>query len=56
MLNASDVHRHPLLDVTVCGSCRFLVIEKNRLEVNTGHLFADSFNCLKIILVLFGDE
>lgn len=35
MLNASDVHRHPVLDVTVCGSCRFLVIEKNRLEVNT---------------------
>ncbi|KAL6641027.1 hypothetical protein ACP70R_019208 [Stipagrostis hirtigluma subsp. patula] len=32
MLNASDVHRHPVLDVTVCGSCRFLVIEKNRLE------------------------
>ncbi|TVU30471.1 hypothetical protein EJB05_22097, partial [Eragrostis curvula] len=32
MLNASDVHRHPALDVTVCGSCRFLVIEKNRLE------------------------
>ncbi|KAK3157704.1 hypothetical protein QOZ80_2AG0126760 [Eleusine coracana subsp. coracana] len=31
-LNASDVHRHPVLDVTVCGSCRFLVIEKNRLE------------------------
>uniref|UniRef100_A0A452YC77 Uncharacterized protein n=1 Tax=Aegilops tauschii subsp. strangulata TaxID=200361 RepID=A0A452YC77_AEGTS len=35
MLNASDVHRHPVLDVAVCGSCRFLVIEKNRLEVNT---------------------
>lgn len=34
MLNASDVHRHPVLDVIVCGSCRFLVIEKNRLEVN----------------------
>ena len=34
MLNASDVHRHPVLDVVVCGSCRFLVIEKNRLEVN----------------------
>ena len=34
MLNASDVHRHPVLDVTVCGPCRFLVIEKNRLEVN----------------------
>lgn len=32
MLNASDVHRHPVLDVVVCGSCRFLVIEKNRLE------------------------
>ncbi|XP_062205430.1 protein CHROMATIN REMODELING 20 [Phragmites australis] len=32
MLNASDVHRHPVLDVTVCGLCRFLVIEKNRLE------------------------
>ncbi|CAN6283457.1 unnamed protein product, partial [Urochloa humidicola] len=32
MLNASDVHRHPVLDVTVCGPCRFLVIEKNRLE------------------------
>ncbi|KAL6842436.1 hypothetical protein ACP4OV_027863 [Aristida adscensionis] len=32
MLTASDVHRHPVLDVTVCGSCRFLVIEKNRLE------------------------
>ncbi|KAJ1295322.1 hypothetical protein BS78_01G215300 [Paspalum vaginatum] len=32
MLSASDVHRHPVLDVTVCGSCRFLVIEKNRLE------------------------
>ncbi|XP_037405485.1 protein CHROMATIN REMODELING 20-like isoform X1 [Triticum dicoccoides] len=32
MLNASDVHRHPVLDVAVCGSCRFLVIEKNRLE------------------------
>lgn len=32
MLNASDVHRHPVLDVIVCGSCRFLVIEKNRLE------------------------
>lgn len=31
MLNASDVHRHPALDVIVCGSCRFLVIEKNRL-------------------------
>lgn len=32
MLNAPDVHRHPVLDVIVCGSCRFLVIEKNRLE------------------------
>lgn len=32
MLNARDVHRHPVLDVTICGSCRFLVIEKNRLE------------------------
>ncbi|OEL21409.1 Protein CHROMATIN REMODELING 20 [Dichanthelium oligosanthes] len=31
-LSASDVHRHPVLDVTVCGPCRFLVIEKNRLE------------------------
>jgi transcriptional regulator ATRX len=38
MLNASDVHRHPVLDVIVCGSCRFLVIEKNRLEVNTNPL------------------
>lgn len=34
MLTASDVHRHPVLDVIVCGPCRFLVIEKNRLEVN----------------------
>uniref|UniRef100_A0ACD5WXU6 Uncharacterized protein n=5 Tax=Avena sativa TaxID=4498 RepID=A0ACD5WXU6_AVESA len=32
MLNAPDVHRHPVLDVIVCGSCRFLVIEKNRLQ------------------------
>ncbi|RCV42654.1 hypothetical protein SEVIR_9G232600v4 [Setaria viridis] len=32
ILNASEVHRHPVLDVTVCGPCRFLVIEKNRLE------------------------
>ncbi|CAM0956915.1 unnamed protein product [Alopecurus aequalis] len=31
-LKAFDVHRHPVLDVIVCGSCRFLVIEKNRLE------------------------
>ncbi|XP_015697378.1 protein CHROMATIN REMODELING 20 isoform X2 [Oryza brachyantha] len=32
MLNAPEVHRHPVLDVIVCGSCRFLVIERNRLE------------------------
>ncbi|KAF0929785.1 hypothetical protein E2562_025924 [Oryza meyeriana var. granulata] len=32
MLNAAEVHRHPVLDVIICGSCRFLVIEKNRLE------------------------
>ncbi|KAL5224296.1 hypothetical protein ABZP36_010935 [Zizania latifolia] len=32
MLNAPEVHRHPVLDVIVCGSCRFLVIEKNRIE------------------------
>ena len=38
MLNASDVHRHPVLDVIVCGSCRFLVIEKNRLQVHTNPL------------------
>ncbi|GJM84714.1 hypothetical protein PR202_ga00411 [Eleusine coracana subsp. coracana] len=25
-LNASDVHRHPVLDVTVCGSCRILYL------------------------------
>ncbi|EEC67097.1 hypothetical protein OsI_33891 [Oryza sativa Indica Group] len=32
MLNVPEVHRHPVLDVIICGSCRFLVIEKNRLE------------------------
>lgn len=39
ILNASEVHRHPVLDVTVCGPCRFLVIEKNRLEVTVYLLF-----------------
>lgn len=45
MLNVPEVHRHPVLDVIICGSCRFLVIEKNRLEVNTYHFcrFQDNF-------------
>ncbi|XP_072955978.1 protein CHROMATIN REMODELING 20 isoform X2 [Typha angustifolia] len=31
VLKASDVHQHPLLEVIVCGSCKFLLIEKIRL-------------------------
>jgi transcriptional regulator ATRX len=44
-LNASDVHRHPVLDVIVCGPCRFLIIEKNRLEVSAYFII----NSLKLI-------
>ncbi|EHA8587106.1 protein CHROMATIN REMODELING 20 [Cocos nucifera] len=32
LLKASEVHRHPLLDVIICGNCKFLVVEKTRLE------------------------
>nr|XP_029119817.1 protein CHROMATIN REMODELING 20 isoform X2 [Elaeis guineensis] len=32
VLKASEVHRHPLLDVIICGNCKFLVVEKRRLE------------------------
>ncbi|XP_008807947.1 protein CHROMATIN REMODELING 20 isoform X2 [Phoenix dactylifera] len=32
VLKASEVHRHPLLDVIICGNCKFLVVEKTRLE------------------------
>lgn len=32
-LKTSEVHRHPLLDVIICGNCKFLVVEKMRLEV-----------------------
>jgi Cysteine Rich ADD domain len=31
--NSSEVHRHPLLAVIVCGSCKFTLAEKIRLEV-----------------------
>lgn len=31
--NSSAVHRHPLLAVIVCGSCKFTLAEKIRLEV-----------------------
>lgn len=31
-LKASEVHKHPLLDVIICGNCKFLVVERMRLE------------------------
>lgn len=31
--NSLAVHRHPLLAVIVCGSCKFTLAEKIRLEV-----------------------
>ncbi|XP_020083908.1 protein CHROMATIN REMODELING 20 isoform X2 [Ananas comosus] len=32
ILNASEAHRHPLLEVIICGSCKFLLVEKIRVE------------------------
>uniref|UniRef100_A0A0D9XKB5 Transcriptional regulator ATRX n=1 Tax=Leersia perrieri TaxID=77586 RepID=A0A0D9XKB5_9ORYZ len=57
MLNAPEVHRHPSLDVIICGSCRVLLIEKTRLEclvvIAPGAYKVNSF---RIAALNFGEE